>query len=58
MILKGAEGAVAGARTCLVCNTAMIAVEPDQLTHPCRDPNDTPLPIFSRCKSKHKAARR
>jgi hypothetical protein len=58
MILKGAEGAIAGARTCLVCNTAMIAVEPDQLTHPCCDPDDTPLPILSRYKSKHKAARR
>jgi hypothetical protein len=25
----------------------MLAVEPDQITHPCCDPDDTPLPILS-----------
>ena len=32
---------------CVACNTAMLAVEPDQITHPCCDPDDTPLPILS-----------
>jgi hypothetical protein len=30
--------------TCVVCNEAMLIVEPDQITHPCCDPDDTPLP--------------
>jgi hypothetical protein len=33
--------------TCVVCNTAMLPVEPDQITHPCCDPDDTPLPVLS-----------
>jgi hypothetical protein len=32
---------------CLACNTAMLAVEPDEITHPCCDPDDTPLPVLS-----------
>ena len=32
---------------CLVCNTAMLAVEQDQITHPCCDPDDTALPVLS-----------
>jgi hypothetical protein len=32
---------------CVACNTAMLAVEPDQITHPCCDPDDTPLPVLS-----------
>jgi hypothetical protein len=33
--------------TCAVCNEAMLVVEPDQITHPCCDPDDTPLPVLS-----------
>jgi hypothetical protein len=33
--------------TCVVCNEELIQVEPDQITHPCCDPDDTPLPILS-----------
>ena len=32
---------------CLACNTAMLPVEPDQITHPCCDPDDTPLPALN-----------
>jgi len=32
---------------CVACNTAMLAIEPDQIIHPCCDPDDTPLPVFS-----------
>jgi hypothetical protein len=39
--------AVVGVRTCVVCNTAMVAVEPGQITHPCCDPDDTRLPALS-----------
>jgi hypothetical protein len=30
---------------CVACNTAMLVVEPDQITHPCCD--DTSLPVLS-----------
>jgi hypothetical protein len=33
--------------TCLVCNQPMLAVEPDQITHPCCDPDDTCQPVLS-----------
>jgi hypothetical protein len=33
--------------TCVVCNEGMVIVEPDQITHPCCDPDDTPLPVLS-----------
>jgi hypothetical protein len=39
--------AVASVRTCPVCNEAMVAVEPDQLTNPCCDPDDTTQPVLS-----------
>ena len=32
---------------CVVCNQPMLAVEPNQITHPCCDPDDTPLPVFN-----------
>jgi hypothetical protein len=32
---------------CLVCNQPMLAVEPNQITHPCCDPDDTPLLALS-----------
>jgi hypothetical protein len=32
---------------CAVCNQPMLAVEPDQITHPCCDPDDTPFPVLS-----------
>jgi hypothetical protein len=32
---------------CAACNQAMLPVEPDQITHPCCDPDDTPLPVVS-----------
>jgi hypothetical protein len=32
---------------CVACNQPMLAVEPDQITHPCCDPDDTPLSILS-----------
>jgi hypothetical protein len=32
---------------CVVCNKAVLAVEPDQITYPCCDPDDTPLPALS-----------
>jgi hypothetical protein len=32
---------------CVACNTAMLEVEPDQITHPCCDPDDTPHPVLS-----------
>lgn len=33
--------------TCIACNQRMLPVEPDQITHPCCDPDDTPLPALS-----------
>jgi hypothetical protein len=33
--------------TCVVCNQELLQVEPDQITHPCCDPDDTPLPVLS-----------
>jgi hypothetical protein len=33
--------------TCVVCNEELLQVEPDQITHPCCDPDDTPLPVLS-----------
>jgi hypothetical protein len=33
--------------TCVACNQAMLPVEPDQITHPCCDPDDTPFPALS-----------
>ena len=33
--------------TCAVCNEGLLQVEPDQITHPCCDPDDTPLPVLS-----------
>jgi hypothetical protein len=36
-----------GLATCVVCNEAMVIVEPDQITHPCCDPDDTSLPVLS-----------
>ena len=33
--------------TCVVCNQELLQVEPDQITHPCCDPDDTPLPALS-----------
>jgi hypothetical protein len=35
---------IAPVSTCLICNQAMITVEPDQLTHPCCDPDDNRRP--------------
>jgi hypothetical protein len=32
---------------CAACNTAMITVEPDQITHPCCDPDDTTQPVLN-----------
>jgi hypothetical protein len=32
---------------CVVCNQPMLAVEPNQITHPCCDPDDTPLPALN-----------
>jgi hypothetical protein len=32
---------------CVACNQPMLAVEPDQITHPSCDPDDTSLPILS-----------
>lgn len=32
---------------CVCCNQPMLAVEPNQITHPCCDPDDTPLPALS-----------
>jgi hypothetical protein len=34
-------------QVCVCCNTGLITVEPDQITHPCCDPDDTPLPVLS-----------
>lgn len=38
--------AVVGVQSCLVCNAAMVAVEPNQLTHPCCDPDDVRQPAL------------
>jgi hypothetical protein len=32
---------------CVACSTPMIAVEPDQITHPCCDPDDTTQPVLT-----------
>jgi hypothetical protein len=32
---------------CVVCNQPMLAVEPNQITHPCCDPDDTPLQVLN-----------
>jgi hypothetical protein len=32
---------------CVACDQPMLAVEPDQITHPCCDPDDTPLPVLA-----------
>jgi hypothetical protein len=38
---------VAGVHTGLVCNTAMVAIDPGQITHPCCDPDDVRQPPLS-----------
>jgi hypothetical protein len=38
---------IAPVSACLVCNEAVIAVEPDQIAHPCCDPDDTTQPVLS-----------
>ena len=39
--------AVAGVCACLVCNTAMVAIDSGQLSHPCCDPDDIRIPVVS-----------
>jgi hypothetical protein len=38
---------VTALEVCLACNQPMIAGEPDQITHPCCDPDDTALPTLN-----------